>query len=211
MPRATSFAFLVLLLCSLLAASPAGALEPSEEYGAYTPEGWAIPLLLLADGKLSSPSDADWAREDLDFLWLSASDDRMAYPIYQIDGSTIGVTAERPGGAVMTPEEFEEFYHNMLADLQQDPSFSVIETDANYVAGDDRRWQMFHVEETQGGATEDTADDAVLTYYSLFALDDDGTLRLVNFYYEPGDDAGAEAIALEVMQSIDPYAAEAGE
>jgi hypothetical protein len=209
MPRFTVNAVLTLLAFSLmlLATEPLSAQgEGSDEYSYYTyfGPGWGVGIGLSNTGELKEAGDPGWSRDDLDWLWLTNMDDFAAWPIYQVDGGTIGRSSDSPEGIVMTDDEFDAFYEEMLNTLSADSTLQLVESDPNHVTSSGRRWQMFHsIEHQDGGSADDASDDVWLYYYSLFTLDE-GVLRLVNFYYEPLGDEDDMLTALDVMLAIDP-------
>jgi hypothetical protein len=190
MPRfaaATAFMLLASLALAAQAADPQ----------AITPEGWGITFNLPGNGDVALAGDEGMEDGELAFLWQVVSDNPMADPVYQIDGSTIeGDDPEAP----MTAEAFEAFYGQMVEDLGSDEKFTVIGTVENEQhAG--RRWQVFDLREKQA-ATDDEGKEyeRVINYLSYFALDGE-ELRLVNFYYEANENGNAPTGVAEIVNA----------
>jgi hypothetical protein len=171
------------------ASSATGSAGSGASYQALTPADWGFAISLDSNGTLSQPGDADWSRDDLDFLWLSSYGDDAKYPIYQVDGSTIGKD-DKSTGTVLSDDEFNQFFDSMTQELTSDKSFKILQSSRGQDMGG-RTWQVFNVEETQ--------PDKVLDYYSFFAHDTDGRLRLVNVYYNPPDDGSVFNLASTML------------
>ena len=168
-------------------AAPAAPAAPS--WTALQPADWGFAISLDQNGALSKPGDTGWARPDLDFLWISSYDDKAGYPIYQVDGSTIGKD-DKSAGTVLNDDEYDKFFDNMLAELTKDGSFKILQSSRGENLGG-RTWQVFNVEEKQA--------DKTIDYYSFFAHDKDGKLRLVNVYYNSPDDGTVFSLATSML------------
>jgi hypothetical protein len=78
----------------------------------------------------------------------------------------------------------------MLQTLTEDKTFKILRSSRAEDFGG-RTWQVFNIEETQA--------DKVLNYYSFFGHDADGTLRLVNVYYNTPEDSAVWGIAAQIL------------
>jgi hypothetical protein len=178
-----------LLASSLTAKADDAAAAPAPTYNTVQPKGWNFSFTLDANGAFSQPGDAGWTRDDLDFLWLSNYAADAAYPIYQVDGSTIGKDANS-AGAKMDAGEFNDFFDKMSAELTKGGTIKILQSSrAEEIGG--RTWEVFNVQEQQ--------DDKTLTYYSFFTLDEGGTLRLIDVYYDAPEDPQVYSLATTML------------
>lgn len=189
---------LILLACAALPVARATAADKNELLHSYTPPGWTLSIGLPDYGKAFEPGDPEWpAGSESDWTWLSQIDDLASVPLYRIDGATIHLKANDGTEQVMNDEQFEAYYAAMVKEWTSNKDFTLLDSMQDYPGADGRLWHMFQLNEQ--------TPDGPLDYYALLGQDDDGTMRMLSFYYAPTDDKDTqEAILGMVMLHLDP-------